>query len=443
MSNSTLACGVVNSGYSQGVVSTVDSSGTIYTGVVTKEGNTSTNLSGDPIVNHFKYNGADYALIASYRYTTGSVGTAMFGIYTPSDSSSGWTLVVEKSSTDWGFSNPYGLVVIGTKLYVSDYDSGKITAVDLSSSSYPATTLYTQSSSPTPGDTKTYTVHGNGLDYYVFRGTTYLTALYGQSIYDSTTYSYTYTRSLLVIIDPTSGTATATVAINPNALSVTVDHTNLYAYVSSSGAAQQAGGNGASSKLQVVKLNQSTPAVTATLTGMTSPSTFGDFVDVAFVTVGTTSYAYVLLANYNSSYSSYTYRIIRTLTSDLQSGSFGSTSDYSSYITTVSPFAATWLLAPDGTHLWFVSGNYANMINTSSAISASVITEKGSASTLGTSTINTYLNTASVVIEQTTTLLKGGVPAAVSASRSKRAIRLLPPDKLKEVLDQTAAAKEK
>lgn len=432
MSNSTLACGVVNSGYSQGVVSTVDSAGTIYSGVVTKEGTTSTNLSGDPIVNHFKYNGADYALIASYRYTTGSVGTAMFGIYTPSDSSSGWTLVVEKSSTDWGFSNPYGLVVIGTKLYVSDYDSGKITAVDLSNSSYPSSTLYTQT--PDSG----YTIHGNGLDYYATGQ--YLVALYGQSQYNSATYSYTYARSLLVLVDPSSGEL-ATIDINPNAMSVTVH--DGYAYVSSSGAAQQAGGNGVNSKLEVVNLTLDTPAVTATLTGTTSPSTFGDFVDVAFVTVSGTSYAYVLLANYDGNYKYYTYRIIRTLTSDLQSGSFGSSSDYSTYTTTVTPFASTWLLAPDGTNLWFVSGNYANMINTSSAISSSAITQKGSASTLGTSAINTYLNTAAVVIEQTTTLLKGGVPTAVSASRSKRAIRLLPPDKLKEVLDQTAAAKEK
>lgn len=426
MANSTLGVGVTSSSYSQGIVSTVDTAGTRVREVVTKEGSSSTNLSGDPRVLGFKHNGADRALVASYRYSP--TVSAVFGIYNPAT----WTLLVEKTSTEWGFSNPYGLVVVGDSLYVQDYDSNKITKVDLSSSgSYAASTFYTVS--PASG----YTAHGNGMDYYNDGSNSYLIAVYSQV--DS---SYNYTNSLLVKVLVAGTPTAASVSLNANVMSVTVFGDT--ALVCSSGGSQIAGGNGANSKLQVVDVNASTPSVTQTITAMTSPSSFGDFVDVAIMEE--TTDAYVLLANYDSSWSNYTYRIIKTTAGDLSGGSFGT--GYSTVTGTTSA-AATWLLAPDSDVLWFVSANIVNLIDTSvdidasGAITAVANNTNGSASGsigLGNSAVNGYLNTASVVIEKTTAALKA---AGVSVVRTKSAIRLLPLEQEKEVKAQTAAAKQK
>jgi hypothetical protein len=409
MANSTLGCGVVNTSYSAGLVSTVDETGARSIGVVTHiTGDPNPLISGDPRVLGFKHNGADRALIASYRYTTGSAGDAVFGIYDPTT----WSLIVQKTTTDWGFSNPYGLVVIGDDLFVQDYDSGTITKVDMAGG-YTSSAVYTVT--PASG----YTAHGNGMDYYNDGSDDYLVAVYSQV--DA---SYNYTNSILVLLDVSTSPVTATiVSVNNNAVSVSVD--GDYAYVSSSGGSQVPGGNGANSKLEVIDLLSS--AVSATITAATTtPSTFGDFVDTAFVAGS----AYVLLANYNSTYTTYTYQIIKTTAAALQGGSFGTNSNYS----TTTPAGATWLLAPDSSLLWFVSGNVVNLVNTSIPLSSGAITGMANATNgsssgigLGNAAINGLLNTASVVIEKTV-LAKAEV-AARTVARTKSAIRFVLPEK--------------
>lgn len=426
MANSTLGCGVVNTSYTAGLISTVDEAGTRNIGAVTHiTGDPNLLMSGDPRILGFKHNGADRALVASYRYSFGSPGDAVFGIYDPTT----WTLLVMKTTTDWGFSNPYGLVVIGDDLYVQDYDSGTITKVDMASS-YTSSTVYTVT--PTSG----YTAHGNGMDWYNDGSTDYLVAVYSQ-----VDPSYNYTNSILVNLDITSSPVSAsTVSINANAVSVSVDEDG-YAHVCSSGGSQVAGGNGANSKLEIVDLNTSPLAVSATITAVTTPSTFGDFVDVAFIAGGD---AYVLLANYNSSWTIYTYRIIKTTATALQAGSFGTNSNYSSTTTA----GSTWLLAPDSSLLWFVSANIVNKIDTSVAIASSAITALANATDgtssgigLGSPTINGFLNTASVVIEKTVPARVG--IAARAIARTKSAIKFVVPEADKEALEQSAAAKQK
>lgn len=404
MANSTLGCGVVNTSYSAGLVSTVDETGARNIGVVTHiTGDPNPLMSGDPRVLGFKHNGADRALVASYRYTAGSAGDSVFGIYDPTT----WSLIVQKTTTDWGFSNPYGLVVVGDDLFVQDYDSGTITKVDMASG-YTSSTVYTVT--PASG----YTAHGNGMDYYNDGSDDYLVAVYSQV--DA---SYNYTNSILVLLDISTSPVTATtVSVNDNAVSVSVD--GDYAYVSSSGGSQVPGGNGANSKLEVIDLLTST--VSAIITATTTPSTFGDFVDTAFVAGS----AYVLLANYNSTYSSYTYRVIKTTAGSLIGGGFGTNSTVTG---TTASFGTTWLLAPDSNLLWFVSADVANLINTSVAVSASgAITAMADATNgsssgigLGSSTIYGHLNTASVVIEKT--VPAKAAFAARAVARTKSAVR--------------------
>lgn len=427
MANSTLGCGVVNTSYSAGIISTVDETGTRNIGVVTASaGSPPVALSGDPRILGFKHNGADRAMVVSYTYSFGSPGTAIIGIYDPTSWS---TPIVQKTSAAWGFSNPYGLVAIGDDLYVQDYDSDTITKVDMASS-YTSSTVYTIT--PTSG----YTAHGNGMDYYFDGSDDYLVAVYSQ-----VDVSYNYTNSILVILDITSSpVAASTVSINANAVSVSVDEDG-YAHVCSSGGSQVAGGNGANSKLEIVNLNTTPFAVSATITATTSPSTFGDFVDVAFIAGGD---AYVLLANYNSTWTTYTYRIIKTTAGDLQGGSFGTNTNYS----TTAAAGSTWLLAPDSSLLWFVSANIVNMIDTSVAIASGAITALADATDgtssgigLGNSTINGFLNTASVVIEKTIPARVG--IAARAIARTKSAIKFVVPEADKEALEQSAAAKQK
>lgn len=426
MANSTLGCGVVNTTYSAGIISTVDETGTRNIGVVTASaGSPPVALSGDPRILGFKHNGVDRAMVVSYTYSFGSPGTAIIGIYDPTSWS---TPIVQKTSAAWGFSNPYGLVAIGDDLYVQDYDSGTITKIDMASS-YTSSTVYTVT--PTSG----YTAHGNGMDWYNDGSTDYLVAVYSQ-----VDVSYSYTNSILVILDITSSPVSAsTVSINANAVSVSVDEDG-FAHVCSSGGSQVAGGNGANSKLEIVDLNSPPFTVSATITATTTPSTFGDFVDTAFVAGS----AYVLLANYNSTWTTYTYRIIKTTASALQGGSFGTNTNYS----TTTSAGSTWLLAPDSSLLWFVSANIVNMIDTSVAIGSGAITALANATDgtssgigLGSSTINGNLNTASVVIRKTIPA-KAGI-AARSIARTKSAIKFVVPEADKEALEQSAAAKQK
>ena len=440
---STLACGVINDAYNRGIVSTVNTLGTRGVAKVTyiDVAGTHEPISGDPRVLGYKYGTTNCAMVAAYTYTTlgtpGAARVALFGI----DSSGNWTQLVQKLSADWGFSNPYGLVVIGSNLYVQDYDSGAITIVNLST--YATSPLYTMPS-VTDGGT-TYLPHGNGLDYHASYG---LVAIY--SFLPSANYTNYYASKLAIV--PVSGTPTVVSGLNNNVVSVAVN--SHYAYVTSIGGAQQAGGNSAS-KIETVDLSTHVLGTTP-VTATTTPVTTGDFVDVAFWN----SAAYVLRANYNTGYSQYSYQLIKTTGGRLQQGNFGTLgTDYTTTgLKTATPADATWMLAPAVDALWFVSGSAANIV-ASGTLSSTSVTKKADASdsgssdyglgtTVGDVSVTAHLNTASVVINIADQAARdadadAGADAAVAATRTKVAFKFVRPEELEEQAKaQIAAAKQ-
>lgn len=429
---STLACGVINAAYNQGIVSTVNTLGARGVPKVTyiDVAGTHETISGDPRVLGYKYNNANYAMVAAYTYTTlGTPGTARVALFSI-DSSGNWTQLVQKPSAEWGFSNPYGLVVIDSNLYVQDYDSGAITVVNLST--YATSTLYTMPSVTSGGTI--YLPHGNGLDYHADYG---LVAIY--SFLPSGSYSNYYASKLAIV--PTDGsTADVVSGLNNNVVSVTVDSSGI-AYVTSIGGAQQAGGNSAS-KIETVNLSTLALGTTpVTISALPAGQQKGDFVDVAFWD----SAAYVLRANYDTNYSEYSYQLFKTDGTSLQGGTLGTNTTGP---LTATPADATWLLAPAVDALWFVSGSAANIVASGNLSSTSVTkkadhTQYSSANQgIGDENCHSHLNTASVVINIADQAARdAGADAAVAATRTKVAFKFVRPEELEEQAKaQTAAA---
>lgn len=404
--NSVLACGVVDNAYSKGVISTVKylSGGSIHLGkgVVTNIGTTV--LSGDPRVIAFKQGNANRALVISYTYGPwGEPGNAIYGIYDPSN----WSLLAQVTQSSWhNISNPYGIVTMGQYMYIADYDTAKVIKVDMNND-YKAETAVYSFVAPTG-----YNPHANGLD--VCNGNLV-------AIFNCPDSSYNYVDSAIVVLDAADLSEVGQKALNKNAISVTVK--DKFAYVCSMGGMQVGGGN-STAQLQVVNLKN--PEVIPTPVNIATDKTpwdKGDFVDMAFV--GTA--AYVLLANYDTMYSKYDYQVIKTDEETLQVGNLTGTHTASA---TTSPAGATWLLALDGDMLWFVGATKVNRIDTAQADVAEAITTLTDAEEMGVTGINANLNTASVVIEGTSTTAKG--VKAVSHARSKVAIRLLRPEELQK-----------
>jgi hypothetical protein len=429
---SRLACGVINSSYDQGIVSSVNTLGNRRVPEITQfnVGTVSApvyeNLSGDPRVLGYKHGSDNCVMISSYTYNPlepGTPGTARVALFKINATTGAWEQLIQKTHATWGFSNPYGLVVVSNTMYVQDYDSGKITAVDLTT--YNTSTLYTMGSVSAGGIT--YLPHGNGMDYDADFG---LIVIF--SFLESGSYT-NYTNSKLAVV-PVGGTVSVVSGLNKNVVSIAVDEG--IAYVSSIGGAQQGGGNPAS-KIETVDLSAFTLG-TYPITATTSPVTTGDFVDVAF----RDSAAYVLRANYNATYTQYSYQLIKTTGADLQAGTFGA------YTTTglknAVPADATWLLAPTVDALWFVSGSAANIIQlTDDELDTNSVVKKADASAysttpgnqgIGSATINAHLNTASVVIDVADVAAKDavGAAAAVYATRTKVAFRFVRPEELEK-----------
>jgi hypothetical protein len=456
---SRLACGVINSTYDRGIVSSINTLGNRRVPEITRF-NVGTptspvyaDLSGDPRVlgyTHTQNSGTDdCVMVASYTYDVpGYPGAGRIALFKIDPSTGNWEQLVQKTHTDWGFSNPYGLVAVGSKLHVQDYDSGKITVINLASG-YTTTTLYTM---PSVTDSGTYLPHGNGMDYTPDYG---LIAIY--SFLPAGSYTNYYNSKLAIV--PIDGSTPSVVSdLNKNVVAVTVDADDSdYAYVCSIGGAQQGGGN-PDSKIQTVNLDTKT-LLTAEITVSDLPAPTlpeirrGDFVDVAFWN----SAAYVLRANYDNSYTQYFYQLIKTTGAQLQSGSFGTAgTDYTQTgILSATPADATWMLGPSVDALWFVSGSAANVV-ASGSLSTTSLTKKADASNESSSSfglgdtvdgvaIDSHLNTASVVIDVTDTApaLKGAT-ARPAASRTKVAFRFVRPEELeKKAKAEVAAAKQK
>jgi hypothetical protein len=438
---STLSCGVSN--YVNGIVSTV-TRGTppTYNRAAVTQLPPLTPISGDPRVLPFKdNNGDDRVLVASYVYPTPpSVGTADFGIYVP-NATTGWgSPITTKTSVQWGVSNPYGLVTLGDLLYVQDYDANNIAVIQMTSND----PLDPTSTDPTKiynridliedvfEPEEDYTAHGNGLSVYDYDDdgfVTVLVAVYSQE------QNYTYEKSALVLIDitnPPTYTKRTLPGLTENAVSVTVQAVEdaPFAYVCAIGGSQVAGGSAASA-LEVITLpvtNLGTPALAHTINATTTPSAFGDFVDLEFWDGG---FAYLLASNFDSLYSEYTYQLIRTdPAASLNTGvltpasSTATTSPNGPLIS--SPAGATWLLAPAIDTLWLVAGNNVYNVPGSTlsgsatpfgAVVANATDGTSSGPGLGTTAINGNINTAGVVIDLPPITTRSG--AKVSASRTK------------------------
>ncbi len=432
---SRLACGVINSSYDRGIVSSVNTLGNRRVPEITQIniGTVSVPvyvpLSGDPRVLGYKHGSDNCVMVSSYSYDPpGEPGEARIALFKINATTGVWEQLVQKTDATWGFTNPYGLVVVSNTMYVQDYDSGKITAVDLTT--YNTSTLYTMSSVSSGGTT--YLPHGNGMDYNANFG---LIAIF--SFLESGSYT-NYANSKLAAVPIDGSTADEVSGLNKNAVAVTVD--GVYAYVCSIGGAQQGGGNPAS-KIETVTLNTLVIGTTP-ITATTSPVTTGDFVDVAF----RGGAAYVLSANYNTAYTQYSYQLIKTTGDRIRAGNFGTlgTNYTTTGVKTASPADATWMLAPAVDTLWFVSGSEANIItsgdlDTNSVVkkadaSLSTASSYGLGTTVDSVAIDAHLNTASVVIDSADVAAKAavGTAAALSAARTKVAFKFVRPEELEK-----------
>lgn len=430
---SVLAAGVMNDYTSpnhNGAISQVDSTGAVHAGVVTE-------IDNDQFTNHdarvlnFLNNSAYKALVVDYYYSVKSV----YGVFDPTVAGT-WTLNPNKyfssdntTSNIWHTSNPYSIVTKGNDMYIMGYDQNTIVKIDMTNSNYTYTsTFYTYT--PLTGKTG----HGVDMDKVTIDGTDYIAALF---INDDGSYA-NYGDSQLVLISLVDGSLyDDPINLNANANSLNIDANGQYAYVTSYGGPQQAGGNNGnpSSELQVVDIEPS--SVIQTIGPTAAPVKTGDYVDVALVG----SYAYVLTANYNDDYSQYTYMLVKAPQASLRNGNFSGNSSYTATVDS----GATWLLAYDGTVLWFVAGKQVYTIDTSVAISSSALTLRANANDhssdsqgLGISTAYGQLNTASVVIPYSAAagVSRAAARSAVSGGHTKFAKVMLP----REVLEKLGRA---
>ena len=425
---SLLGVGVINDythpGTAGGAISQVDSTGTVNAGVVTQITSGNTFNGHDPRVLDFLKDSLHKALVVDYAYQASST----YGVFTPQRNVSTWGNPENTStSTDWHTNNPYSIVTNGNDMYIMGYDQNTIVKINTTNYTY-TSTFYTYT--PLTGKTG----HGVDMDKINIDGTDYIAALFSN---DNGNYA-DYVDSQLTIID-FSGNSVATYNLNANANSLNIDAAGAYAYVTSYGGPQQIGGNNGSpytSELQVVDIANG--SVIQTIGPAVTPVTKGDYVDVALVG----NNAYVLTVTGTNGWGNNDYRLVKTTQSALQAGSFGTNSTYA--VNSVD-FGATWLLAYDGTVLWFVAGKQVYTIDTSVAISSSALTLRANANDhssdsqgLGISGAYGQLNTASVVIPYSAAagVSRAAARSAVSGGHTKFAKVMLP----REVLEKLGRA---
>lgn len=409
VSNTKLGYGIVDTNYTQGAVGAISdiSSLAIAKEVVTQIG--SVNLSGDPRVLAFQNaDGDERSLVVSYNYDpkTWKPGDPEFAICDPSQmDGTTWHVVATLTHSDWSqLSNPYGVAVIGSNMFVADYDNACIAQIDMTDEAYTqSAALFYQFAAITSGTTA-YTSHCAGIGLATVGGNIRLVALFNHS---ANSYQ-DYLPSTLAFINPLNGAATyfgptaanpGDAGLNQNAVGLTV--TGGYAYVASYGGPQQGGGN-SNSKLQVVNLAVSPIAVGNTFSS--SASDLGDFVGTAIFADSALNNAYVLRANYTTDWRRYHYQVYPTTVSNLQTGTSLPTPLYNYFEPPVAGSGypgVTWLVAAAGSsRVWFVCGDTVKGIDRSNTAANTYDFDAG-LSDLGKSTgnppLNGHLNTAAIV----------------------------------------------
>lgn len=388
------AFGVVNSSYTKGAIATCRSNGSSKTVVLKKYGGSSSDFGGDPHVLALRTgltvngNNCRVATIASnYTYQTSYRGKAVYGIY--DGISFGSPKAVAKSDNEtsfsttniWNATNPYSAVMGTNYFYINDYDmttsnAGTNNIYRIKASDFTQNMVYY--TAPTvAGYNRCSCVALNEYNGM-------LLALFIYYNYSGGTFTYTNSKLVLLPKNETTTTAVSAIAtVNCTANASTITVSGNYVYVTSFGGAQAAGGN-STSRLQVIKITSSGSSYSMTLDYTITPSNLpsgttygkkGNFMGVEVVTgTDNNSYAVILLAKYDTSWTQYEYELVRVLESNLQAGSLSSPNYY--YATVTTP-GATWGLIKDKltSELFLVNGvGICSVDATTSTISVNSIT---------------------------------------------------------------------
>ncbi|MBQ7418393.1 MAG: hypothetical protein IJV18_09990 [Acidaminococcaceae bacterium] len=435
--------GVVNSAYTKGAIGTCLSNGTQKTVALTKYGGSTNDFGGDPHVLALNKNvtvdgSTCYAatIASNYTYQTSYRGKAVYGLY--DGLTFGSPKKVAKSDNEssfsttniWNATNPYSAVMGTNCFYINDFDmtttdAGTNKIYQINASDFTQKMVYY--TAPTiSGYTRCSCVALNEYNGM-------LLALFNYYNYSSGT--FTYTNSKLVLLPKNESATSAVSAIRvfsnglPNANTLTVS--GNYVYVTSFGGAQVAGGN-SNSKIQVLKITQSGSTYSISSVRTIEPSnipsetnygtTNGDFMGIETVTgTDNNSYAVILVARYNNTYSQYEYALFRFLETAIQASGTLSQAGYKA-VETVSPAGPTWGLIKDRAtgELFIAIGKGIGKVNaTTSSITVSNITNASdyaiSSSVTGyvlnTATYNTHVAVSSTAKGGEETLSTTTVPA--------------------------------
>lgn len=394
-------------------------------------------------------------LIDNYNYGSSSVGVGLYGIFNPAGISPVpsapplWQQIQTAktaNSTDaanqvWTAANPYGALQKDEKMYLSDYDNGKIFRYTTTSNAYSedafgSNPYYFAPTLPT-GATRAGAM---GMDVQA-NGMVAAFTFYGVS-----GWNYTYQPSGLYLL-PVNNTATASVsALASTTCTKNVNGTTVhgdFVYTTAFGGMQQDGGNDTST-LQVFQITGSGSSASLNLKKTIDPTmlpdtsgddytvhfgTAGDFLGVEIVPVDGNNRAIMLLAHYDTNYTKYDYELLSVSESVLQAGTLNGAICVTG---TVSPAGASWgLLKDDNNDLYLVDGVHIKKINPSdlsmtTVCSASDFTSDGTSS----GTAGGLLNTAGIAIHASAGMLRGAPGAHVSVT--KMAHRLITPEELKK-----------
>lgn len=442
---SKFGLGMVTADYSTGWISSCLSDSTqkytVLTSVPDGTGSVSAiDMGTDPRVIPI----SDSATLANnYHYSSSDIGNGVYGVYDPSGSVStvpAWeqlqTATTNQTSypaaKTWTAANAYGAIQSGSKMYLNDYDTGKIFRYTTDSNAYSEDGVYYSPTIPS-GASRAAAI---AMDVQ----TSGIVAVF--SFYSVLNWVYTYQNSGLYLL-PLGNTAPLPVTEydstdcgkNVNGETVNGD----YVYVTSFGGSQQAGGNTAST-LEVFTIANEEFTKKATITTSMLPDTSGDdytvhfgtagdFLGVEIVPVDGNNRAIMLLAHYDTNYTKYDYELLSVSESVLQAGTLNGAICVTG---TVSPAGASWgLLKDDNNDLYLVDGVHIKKINPSdlsmtTVCSASDFTSDGTSS----GTAGGLLNTAGIVIHASAGMLRGAPGAHVSVT--KMAHRLITPEELKK-----------
>jgi hypothetical protein len=329
------AYSVVNPGYTQGRLGTINSAGVVTSNVL--PGGIA--LNGAPAVHSFTdANGQPRVLAYNYLYGTSPKPEVV--IYNPTTTP--WTPVKTIDNfADANITNLYGIATLGSNLYAVDYDTAKIVKINMAGDTYVVTGVYTFTG------TAGYDKHGMAIAAvgdYVYGLFAEVTDPWGAANYLNSKVVKLNKDTLAPVGNP--------VDVGKNAF--TLKHYNNKLYVASIGGKQKNDGtsNIGQSKLNVVNLTNMM-VTTPFIAGTAIPY---DFRDIA---ISNTGNAYILVGSYNSSYNM-NGRIYKTTVAAIDSGSIGSLVENLNNVP-----GYYWALLYDNAanNLWLAKGNQIDLRN--------------------------------------------------------------------------------